>query len=46
MYWAGTVGLGAIVTRLEAQATESGDETLEPAPLLRRLAAQGERFGG
>ena len=45
MYWAGTVGLGTIVTRLEAQAAESGDAALEPAPLLRRLAEQGRGFG-
>lgn len=44
MYWADTVGLGTIVARLEQQAAETGDTTLEPAPLLRRLAEQGKRF--
>lgn len=44
MHWADTVGLATIVARLEAQAAESGDASLEPAPLLRRLAAEGKRF--
>lgn len=44
MYWADTVGLDVIVRRLEAQAAETGDGTLEPAPLLRRLAAEGKGF--
>lgn len=44
MHWADTVGLDAIVRRLEAQAAETGDRTLEPAPLLRRLAAEGKGF--
>ena len=44
MYWADTVGLGAIVARLEQQAAETGDATLQPAPLLRRLADEGKGF--
>ncbi len=44
MHWADTIGLGAIVARLEAQAAETGDKALEPAPLLRRLAAKGKGF--
>ncbi|RDJ20782.1 3-hydroxyacyl-CoA dehydrogenase [Bosea caraganae] len=44
MHWADTVGLDVIVKRLEAQAAESGDATLQPAPLLRRLAAEGKGF--
>lgn len=44
MHWADTVGLATIVKRLEAQAAESGDASLEPAPLLRRLAAEGKGF--
>ncbi|WNJ91689.1 3-hydroxyacyl-CoA dehydrogenase NAD-binding domain-containing protein [Bosea sp. 685] len=44
MHWADTVGLDVIVKRLEAQAAESGDATLEPSPLLRRLAAEGKGF--
>ena len=44
MYWADGVGLDAIAKRLEAQAAESGDKALEPAPLLKRLAAEGKGF--
>jgi 3-hydroxyacyl-CoA dehydrogenase len=44
MHWADSVGLDVIVKRLEAQAAESGDASLEPAPLLRRLAAEGGGF--
>jgi 3-hydroxyacyl-CoA dehydrogenase len=44
MFWADSVGLDLIVRRLEQQAAESGDPSLEPAPLLRRLAAQGKGF--
>ena len=45
MRWAESVGLGTIVKRLEQQAVESGDASLEPAPLLRKLAAEGKGFG-
>ncbi|MGE7471390.1 3-hydroxyacyl-CoA dehydrogenase NAD-binding domain-containing protein [Bosea sp. NPDC003192] len=45
MHWADSVGLGAIVERLEQQAAESGDASLEPAPLLRKLATEGKGFG-
>lgn len=44
MHWAESVGLGTIVKRLEQQAAESGDASLEPAPLLRKLAAEGKGF--
>ncbi|KPF67541.1 3-hydroxyacyl-CoA dehydrogenase [Bosea sp. AAP35] len=44
MHWADSVGLDILVARLEAQAAEMGDATLEPAPLLRRLAAEGKGF--
>jgi 3-hydroxyacyl-CoA dehydrogenase len=44
MFWADTIGLDIIVKRLEAQAAESGDKALEPAPLLRRLATEGKGF--
>ena len=44
MHWADSVGLSVIVARLEKQAAESGDLALEPAPLLRRLAAEGKTF--
>ncbi|HEV7328735.1 MAG TPA: 3-hydroxyacyl-CoA dehydrogenase NAD-binding domain-containing protein [Bosea sp. (in: a-proteobacteria)] len=45
MHWAGTIGLDVIVKRLEQQAAESGDASLEPAPLLRKLAAERKGFG-
>ncbi|CAN7229770.1 3-hydroxyacyl-CoA dehydrogenase NAD-binding domain-containing protein [Bosea sp. LjRoot237] len=44
MHWADSVGLDVIARRLQAQAAESGDASLEPAPLLRRLAAEGRGF--
>uniref|UniRef100_A0A9E8A117 3-hydroxyacyl-CoA dehydrogenase NAD-binding domain-containing protein n=1 Tax=Bosea sp. NBC_00436 TaxID=2969620 RepID=A0A9E8A117_9HYPH len=44
MFWADSVGLDVIVKRLEAQAAEIGDKALEPAPLLKRLAAEGKGF--
>ncbi|MDP3408445.1 3-hydroxyacyl-CoA dehydrogenase NAD-binding domain-containing protein [Bosea sp. (in: a-proteobacteria)] len=44
MHWADTVGLGTLVARLDAQAAETGDATLQPAPLLRRLADEGKGF--
>ena len=44
MHWAESVGLDVIVRRLEQQAAESGDASLEPAPLLRKLAAEGKGF--
>ncbi|WP_332683194.1 3-hydroxyacyl-CoA dehydrogenase NAD-binding domain-containing protein [Bosea sp. (in: a-proteobacteria)] len=46
MHWAENAGLDVIVRRLEQQAAESGDASLEPAPLLRRLAAEGRGFSG
>ena len=44
MHWADTVGLDVIIRRLEAQAAETGDRSLEPAPLLRQLAVEGKGF--
>jgi 3-hydroxyacyl-CoA dehydrogenase len=44
MHWADSAGLGTIVERLKQQAAESGDASLEPAPLLQRLAAEGKGF--
>lgn len=44
MHWADSVGLDVIVKRLEEQAAETGDKSLEPAPLLRKLAAEGKDF--
>ncbi len=45
MFWADSVGLDVIAKRLAAQAEEIGDKALEPAPLLKRLAAEGRGFG-
>jgi len=44
MFHADQIGLGTIRRRLEALATESGDETSRPAPLLARLADEGRGF--
>jgi len=40
MFWADTVGLDAIVTRLTAAAEQ--DESLRPARLLEHLATEGQ----
>jgi 3-hydroxyacyl-CoA dehydrogenase len=45
MHWAGARGLADIAARLSAFAAASGDESLQPAPLLARLAAEGKGFG-
>jgi 3-hydroxyacyl-CoA dehydrogenase len=45
MYWADHVGLNHIADRLAFYAKETADPSLEPAPLLVRLAAEGKRFG-
>ena len=39
MFWADTVGLKHIADRLSYYAKETNDPSLEPAPLLKRLAA-------
>lgn len=44
MYWADHVGLKHIVDRLTFYAKETSDPSLEPAPLLKRLAAEGRGF--
>lgn len=44
MHWADSIGLDVVAKRLAAQAAESGDASLEPAPLLRRLVAEGKSF--
>ncbi|MBA4789913.1 MAG: enoyl-CoA hydratase/isomerase family protein [Rhizobiales bacterium] len=44
MHWAEGEGLATIVAALDTYADESGDESLRPAPLLRRLAASGGTF--
>jgi 3-hydroxyacyl-CoA dehydrogenase len=44
MFYADQVGLKHIADRLAHYSKESGDPSLEPAPLLKRLAAEGGRF--
>jgi 3-hydroxyacyl-CoA dehydrogenase len=44
MYYADRLGLAHIRDRLTFYADRSGDETLHPAPLLRRFAEQGRGF--
>ena len=46
MYWADRIGLPVIVEALDRLAAETGDETLRPAPLLAKLAAEGGSFTG
>ncbi|CAL74896.1 Enoyl-CoA hydratase/3-hydroxyacyl-CoA dehydrogenase [Bradyrhizobium sp. ORS 278] len=44
MYWADSVGLKQIAERLSYYAKETNDPSLEPAPLLKRLADEGKTF--
>ncbi len=44
MYYADTVGLKHVAERLAAYAKETNDPSLEPAPLLKKLAAEGKTF--
>lgn len=44
MHWADAIGLDRIAADLTRFAAETGDESQEPAPLLKRLAAEGGRF--
>jgi 3-hydroxyacyl-CoA dehydrogenase len=44
MFYADQLGLPAVRDRLAALARESGDESLSPAPLIERLAADGRGF--
>ena len=44
MFYADQVGAGRIVERLEHFATRTGEESLKPAPLLRRIAEEGRGF--
>jgi len=43
MFYADQVGLKHIADRLSYYARETNDPSLEPAPLLKRLAAEGRR---
>ncbi|NUR13195.1 MAG: 3-hydroxyacyl-CoA dehydrogenase [Bradyrhizobium sp.] len=44
MFWADSVGLKHIADRLAYYAKETNDPSLEPAPLLKKLAAEGKTF--
>jgi len=44
MFYADLVGLGRIRDRLQAFHGATGDDSLKPAPLLARLAAEGRGF--
>ncbi|MGY3494336.1 3-hydroxyacyl-CoA dehydrogenase NAD-binding domain-containing protein [Bradyrhizobium sp. USDA 4502] len=44
MFWADTVGLKHIADRLAVYAKETNDPSLEPAPLLKKLADEGRTF--
>jgi 3-hydroxyacyl-CoA dehydrogenase len=44
MFYADLVGLSVIARRLDAFAAQTGDASLQPAPLLARLAAEGRGF--
>ncbi|MCK1695168.1 3-hydroxyacyl-CoA dehydrogenase NAD-binding domain-containing protein [Bradyrhizobium sp. 144] len=44
MYWADSVGLKHIANRLSYYAKETNDPSLKPAPLLKKLAAEGKTF--
>jgi 3-hydroxyacyl-CoA dehydrogenase len=44
MFWADSIGLKHIADRLAYYARETNDPSLEPAPLLKRLAAEGKTF--
>jgi 3-hydroxyacyl-CoA dehydrogenase len=44
MYYADRLGLAHVRDRLAFYADRSRDETLRPAPLIQRFAAQGSGF--
>lgn len=44
MHWADARGLADVAARLDAFAQATGDDSLRPAPLLARLAAEGRTF--
>jgi 3-hydroxyacyl-CoA dehydrogenase len=44
MFYASEIGLSYVADRLTEFAQQAGDERHKPAPLLKKLAAQGSRF--
>ncbi|MCK7474733.1 MAG: 3-hydroxyacyl-CoA dehydrogenase family protein [Rhodopseudomonas palustris] len=44
MFYADLVGLKSIAERLSHYAKQTNDPSLEPAPLLKRLADEGKTF--
>ena len=46
MYYADRLGLGQVRDRLNLYAERSADDSLRPAALIRRLAAEGRGFAG
>jgi 3-hydroxybutyryl-CoA dehydrogenase len=42
--WADELGIATVVERLDALQAEYGEDRYRPSPLLRRMAAQNERF--
>lgn len=46
MHHADALGLAHVAERLAAYAAQTGDDSLKPAPLLAKLAAEGGSFAG
>jgi 3-hydroxyacyl-CoA dehydrogenase len=44
MYYADTVGLKRVAERLSFYARQNNDASLEPAPILQKLADEGKTF--
>ena len=45
MFYADALGLAVIRDKLDALASETGEQSLKPAPLIEQLAAAGRTFG-
>ena len=46
MFYADTLGLPHVLARIEALGSEHGRELWTPAPLLKKLVAEGKTFTG
>jgi 3-hydroxyacyl-CoA dehydrogenase len=46
MFYADTIGLDKVLARIEEFEKAHGSDLWEPAPLLRKLAADGKKFNG